>query len=275
MFGYFVCTRDKLEKEEIGRYQSMYCGLCKTLEKRFGQLSRMSVNYEMTFLTLFLSSMYEPEEQKTEFRCGIHPTHKRTASVNLYTEYAADLTVALAYYKCLDDWQDEKKHLQYQYSRLLKKGYHEVEKRYPRQCTALKEGLAQLSELEVSRDSGPDAAVNCFGRILSEIFVYEEDFWSGSMRSIGYDLGRFLYLMDATMDYKKDMKTGNYNPLVQMNKKPEEMESILGMMIGGAAQEFEKLPVVQDGHLLRNIIYSGVWQKYYAEMKREEKHHGR
>ena len=103
--------------------------------------------------------------------------------------------------------------------------------------------------------------------MLSELFVYEEDFWSNSLRAFGYELGRFIYLMDAAMDYKKDMKTGNYNPLFEMKKKPEEMEPILGLPLGNAMEVFEKLPLVQDEHLLRNILYGGVWQQYYAKIR--------
>jgi hypothetical protein len=106
---------------------------------------------------------------------------------------------------------------------------------------------------------------------MAELFVVEEDFWSNSLRSFGYHLGRFIYLMDATMDYEKDKKTGNYNPLRSMGRQPEEMEDLLNMTIGDATQEFEKLPLVQDAHLLRNILYGGVWQKYYARKDRKER----
>ena len=80
--------------------------------------------------------------------------------------------------------------------------------------------------------------------------------------------------MDAAMDYKKDMKTGNYNPLFEMKKKPEEMEPILGLPLGNAMEVFEKLPLVQDEHLLRNILYGGVWQQYYAKIRGKEKTDG-
>lgn len=275
MFGYIICNKEKLEPEEEQRYQSVYCGLCKTLEKRFGQLARISLNYDMVFLILFLASLYEPEETSDEFTCVFHPGHKKNSLINKYTEYAADMTVALFYYKCLDDWQDEHKHVEHWCMKKLEKGYQEVKRRYPRQCNAISEGIQKLNEIEHSATSQPDEAVNCFGRLMSEMFIYEEDFWSNSLRSFGYHLGRFIYLMDAAVDYKKDQKKNNYNPLIQMGKKPEEMEEILEMLIGEATRQFEKLPLVQDVHLLRNILYGGVWQRYSMEKSREEEQHGR
>lgn len=273
MFGYVMCNRGELNKEEQERYQSVYCGLCKALEKRYGQLSRLSLNYEMTFLILLLSSLYEPMETKQSFKCALHPLKNKIEVTNKFTDYAADMTIALTYHKCLDDWNDERKHLQYLYSTHLKKAYDEVRVRYPRQCKAIEEGLEELSVIENTKGITADSAVNGFGKIVSEIFVYEDDFWSKELRAFGYDLGRFIYLMDATIDYKKDLKTNNYNPLISMKKLPEEMEGVLKVMIGGAAARFEDLPLVQDENLMRNILYGGVWQQYNARKSKKEKKH--
>lgn len=275
MYGYICCNKSGLSEEEINRYQSAYCGLCNNLKTRYGQLERISLSYDMTFVILFLSSLYEPEEEAGEFRCGVHLLHKKTETENKFTAYAADMTIALSYYKCMDDWKDEKKYLKRLYAESIKKQYQEVAEKYPRQCKAISEGIRELEQIENSTaDTKPDDAVKCSGKMLSELFVYEEDFWSNSLRSFGFELGKFIYLMDASMDYKEDIRKHNYNPLIGMNKKPEEMKEILTMCIGNVTQIFEKLPLVQDQHLLRNILYGGVWQKYSEKMQRKEKKHG-
>ena len=109
MFGYIECNRSKLSREELERYQSVYCGLCRTLKERYGELERMSLSYDMTFAVLFLSSLYEPAEKVERFRCSVHPLRMRTSVQNKFTEYAADMTVVLAYFQALDDWKDDKK----------------------------------------------------------------------------------------------------------------------------------------------------------------------
>lgn len=271
MFGYIICNKNGLSTEEIDRYQSVYCGLCRSLGQRFGQMQRINLNFDMTFLVLFLSSLYEPEETKTEFRCGVHPGKKRVSIQNKYTDYAADMTILLSYYKCCDDWEDENNRLKYYYAKKLKKGYLEIEKRWPRQCESVRRSIEELGKIEKSCSSVPDDATNCSGKLLSELFVYEEDFWSGKLRSFGYELGKFIYLMDAAIDYKKDMKKKNYNPLFSMQKTPLEMQDTLVMTIGNATRQFEKLPLVQDEHLLRNILYGGVWQQYHAKITEKEK----
>ena len=271
MFGYVICNKEGLTPEEFARYRSFYCALCKTLGDKFGPMERISLSYEMTFLALFLTALHEPEEESSQFTCMLHPLHKKTYIKSPYIDYAADMTIAMAYYKCLDDWEDEHKITSKKYGDILEKSYKKIKQKYPRQCAAIAKGVENLKRIEKTTGSSPDEAVNCSGKMLSEIFVYREDFWSNCLREFGYELGRFIYLMDASMDYKKDLKRGNYNPLLKLGKQPEEMEEILTIAIGRAAHQFEQLPIVQDAHLIRNILYGGVWQRYYAMLKGKEK----
>ncbi len=271
MYGYISCSRDSLNAEEQERYQEIYCGLCKKLGREYGQLGRLSLSYDMTFLILFLSSLYEPEEKREPFRCGLHPRREKMAAENKFTGYAADMTIVLAYYKCLDDWKDENKRLKKMYASGIKGAFQRVREKYPRQCRVITEGIQRLDEIERTSVRNPDAAVNCSGRMLSELFVTEEDFWSGSLRDFGFELGKFIYLMDAAMDYDSDRKKHSYNPLICAGMRPEDMKELLAMSMGNVTQIFEQLPLVQDVHLLRNILYGGVWQQYSAKYFGKEK----
>ena len=274
MFGYIICNKQGLSEEELKRYRQMYCGVCRSLRNRYGQLSRFSLNFDMTFLALFLTALYEPEEEGGLYRCPLHPLKKQEFLHNVYIDYAADMTVALAYFKCLDDWEDERKGSRRLYAGLLKDPYREVSQRYPRQCENISRSLEELHAVEKSHPENADLAVNLSGQMLSEVFVCQEDFWSGTLRQFGFALGRFIYLMDASMDYAGDMRKKNYNPLFYMGKKPEEMEEILTGCISPAAAAFEQLPIVEDEHLIRNVLYGGVWQKYYAKFRGKETRHG-
>lgn len=275
MFGYIICNRNELSKEEIDRYRSVYCGLCMALKKRYGQLERFSLSFDMTFLAIFLNALYETEETSQEIRCVAHPLSKKNTVASKYVDYAADMTILLSYFKCLDDWEDERKHKSHIYGKVLKKDYMNIKAKYPRQCRSVEESLKELSIIEKSQDGLPDEAVNCSGKMMSELFVCEEDFWSKSLRQLGYELGRFIYLMDAVMDYKMDLKKGNYNPLVKMGKKPEEMEEILSMAVANATACFERLPIIQDEHIIKNVLYGGVWQQYYTKVIRKGEKDGK
>lgn len=267
MFGYVIANKECMSQEELNRYQGVYCGLCKALERDYGQLARISLNYDMTFLALFLSALYEPQEEQKHCRCVFHGMKERPMVENEYIDYAAAMTIALMYYKCLDDWKDERKFASKKYADLLEKSYCKVKEKYPRQCESIEQSIWKQGLAEKDPVNSVDDAINAAGMLLCELFVYKEDFWSEYLRTFGYELGRFIYLMDAVMDYELDLKKSNYNPLVKMHKKPEEVKELLEMAIGDATMEFERLPIMQDENLLRNILYGGVWQKYYEKVE--------
>lgn len=271
MFGYIQANLDGVTPEEKEKYQAAYCGLCHTLGKRHGLTSRLALSYDLTFLTLLFSSLYEPKEDTGESRCMIHPCKKRPFVINKWTEYAADMTVALTYFNCLDDWKDEHRVYQKCYASSLASKYKNVKEMYPRQCETIERELGILSDIENKKSENPDEAANSFGRLMASLFMPVNDNWTEYLGKIGYGLGKFIYIADAAVDYDKDLKKNNYNPLVSLEEKPEDMRPILKQLLGDVSEVFEMLPLVQDIGLLRNILYSGLWVKFNNEMKRQKK----
>ena len=104
---------------------------------------------------------------------------------------------------------------------------------------------------------------------MAELFVYKKDRWEPELRAIGYGLGRYIYLADAAVDFDDDMKSGNYNPLTSVELEPQELRAVLKSFLGDASEAFERLPLVQDVNLLRNILYSGIWMKYNQAIRPE------
>ena len=271
MFGYVRPNLTDMTAEEQARYRAHYCGLCHAIGARHGQLARMALTFDLTYLTIFLGSLYEPEEASGEGKCIPHPVKPHGWTRSKVTDYAADMTIALTYHKLLDDWQDDHNLAAKGASAWLKKAYAKVGAAYPRQCEAIERTLRDLAEVEKRRDPSPDAAARCFGELMAELFVMDEDYWANALRAFGYSLGRYIYLLDATCDYDKDVKSGSYNPVILMEKKPEDMRDTLELLLGDASAAFEKLPLIQDEAILRNILYSGVWQGYNEYLHKKDK----
>lgn len=232
MFGYIQANMSTLSPEEQMRYRSAYCGLCHVLGERHGFTSRLSLTYDLTFLTLLLSSLYEPEEKSGEGRCIVHPKKKHLYMINSCTEYAADMTVALAYYKCLDDWDDDKNISHKCYASMLKKRYETVKETWPEQCYGIEKSLRELSAIENEKRVDPDAASACFGRLMEYIVLYKKDHWEDRLRKLGFGLGQYIYLADAAVDLEEDRKHGRYNPLVNLSTPPESFRITLTMVLG-------------------------------------------
>lgn len=273
MFGYVTINQSDLTEAEKTRYQAYYCGLCRALQSRHGNIGRMTLSYDMTFLYVLLSSLYEPEEKVRDSTCILHPVKPRANLQNEIAAYAADMNIALAYHKCIDDWHDERKPVRWMESNLLAGAYRKVAAAYPEKCRVLEETLQALSALEKTGVPNVDTHANLTARMLGEIYVFRPgDPWEEDLRATGEGLGRFIYLMDAYEDFPEDRDKKRYNPLVKYAGR-DDYEALcregLSMMIAECTDAFEVLPLERDLRLLRNILYSGVWTRYTAIQRKK------
>ncbi|MEG1458324.1 MAG: DUF5685 family protein [Acetivibrio sp.] len=272
MFGYVQINQQELKIKDYEKYQAYYCGLCKTLKKSHGRKGQLTLTYDMTFLVIFLTALYEPEEHYSIQRCMMHPLKKHKILENEISVYAADMNILMTYYKCIDDWQDEKSLKGWLGSVFYKHRFQKVVHQYKRQSMVVEKSIHALRECEKSKETNLDVVSRCFGELIEELFVYKVDEWEDSLRKIGFFLGKFIYLLDAYDDLEKDKKNGNYNPFLTGDYQNKYKE-ILTLMMAECAKEFEKLPIIKEADILRNIIYSGVWMRYEEVKLRKDKKH--
>ncbi|WP_165252064.1 DUF5685 family protein [Adlercreutzia sp. ZJ304] len=283
MFGIAVARLDQVSDEEKERYQAFYCGLCRTLKRRYGQVSRAALSYDLAFLVMFLDSLTEPAQNCGAAHCISHPKKRMPYCESIYSDYAADLSVALAYHKCLDDVSDDGTARARTIEHMMRGHYAKAVKRIPEECSAIEGAMRKINQLEADADASPDACAREFGQLMGQLFAagcvwgrslspdsaWEGTMWARAAGEFGALLGRFIYLMDAAVDYAEDKKTGSYNPFVRLDANPGQMREILTVLAGDATSAFERLPLVQDVHLMRSVLYAGVWQKFnhtYKEM---------
>ncbi len=267
MFGYININQPEIKFKDFYKFRSYYCGLCSGLKRKYGNISRISLGYDMTFLSVLLSGLYDSETEAAEFRCIAHPLRKRVKRVNEFTEYAADMNLLLVYYKCIDDWQDQRRISRLLYSRLISSKVKKIFLRYPDKVKKIQTFLSEQSLIEKDKDSALESAAGCFGHVLAEVFAYKQDKWEHELRRMGFFLGKFIYFLDAYDDVFKDAENNCYNPFFDMVKEDdfnERAEEILRVMISESASAFEMLPIDENMDILRNIIYSGVWSRFEA-----------
>ena len=270
MFGFVTASLEELSEEQKNRYQSVYCGICRAIRDTDGQLCRLGLSYDMAFLALLLMSLYEPEEASGTGRCIAHPARRRPWTDNEYIRYAARMNVALAADKARDDWQDDGKYAAKLLAKVFGRHENEITAQYPRQCAAISACIRELSALEKAGCPNPDEPANCFGKLMAELLVVREDRWAEDLRQMGFFLGRFIYLADAAIDYRRDVKHGKYNPFAAQGggEDFERWEQYLVLAMAGCTAAYERLPLVEEKGILDNILYSGIWLSY-RRMQRE------
>lgn len=273
MFGYVIVNQKQLSDEDYRIYHSFYCGLCHQLKEMYGTMATRLLSNDMTFLKLVLTGLYEPKIRLTKEGCTMHPIKHHRTRMDVFDIYATQMTIVLAYYKALDDVHDEGKH-----KRRLKELtplFEEIKKEYPEKIFIIDSSLKRLTSLEEENCQDLDLMCNTFGKVLGEIFRYQDDMWSEELYILGTNLGKFIYLMDAYDDVEDDIRHHNYNPFIKYYEKEDfdhYVEKILTMFMSEATLAFERMPILEYSEIIRNILYSGVWSRFEAvKQKRNEK----
>lgn len=266
MFGYVKINKMDLTFREYEHYRGYYCGLCKYLKDNHGEISRLSLNYDITFLVILLTSIYRPEHTIIEEGCITNPFKKKKKIINEITEYAASMNVLLAYYKLEDNLNDDrgiKDILAYHiYKGKLELAYE----KYPKKAEFIKEQLDKLNNLEKERNTNIDMVSNTFGNIMGEVFAYKNDEFEQRLRMIGFNLGKYIYILDAYEDLEKDLKKGRYNPFLDYIDKKEELkervDKLISISLGIVGRNIDNLNIKVNTEIIDNIVYSGVFLRY-------------
>ena len=285
MFGYVTINRGELKVRELETYESYYCGLCRMLKDRYGLAGCTMLNYDMTFLGMLLSSLYEEKETPAKRVC--RPGSKKRLKKSLsngqmpkqvvITEslgYAADMNYMLAYHNHMDNWLDDHNLASLNMVHLMQKNYQKLAKKYPRQHKAIASYIQKLHVCEAANNPDIEAAANLTGEAMAEIYAAKNDVWQDTLRQMGYYMGKFIYLMDAYDDVEKDSKDGSYNPFKELYKQEdfdERVRQYLSLIMSCCCRAFEVLPIIDNAEIMRNILYAGVWVKYTRVMQERKK----
>lgn len=276
MFGFLIADKGSLTAEDEKRYRAVYCGLCRELQSQYGFAARLSLTYDFAFLIIILESLFEPEKICSSGPCAAHPFKKIESSASEITSYAADMSMVMAYLKAEDDKRDgDKVVIASAELALLQKKYGSVKLKYPEKCEKISAALESLYEYEKSGSTEIDDCSDCFGKALGEVFAYGSSRWTECLYRCGYLLGKFIYVYDACIDIERDIKQNSFNPFLGRGEEgfpgEEEQRELLEMLLGDFVSELDKLPLVEDTGLIKNIICSGVWQSINYKYRKPEK----
>jgi hypothetical protein len=284
MFGYILPDKPELKIKEYELFRAYYCGVCKSIGKRFGQLPRFTLNYDSAFLALMLSAVNGDVLEIKKETCIAHPIKKNyIVKNNEIVDYASDINVILAYYNLQDNWQDEKSVVSGTAMLALKRNFKKLKAKYGEKCDIIEKRLKKLSELEKQKCSSIDRAAEPFSKLMEEIFahtpVFREESDEKILRWLGYNIGKWVYVVDAFDDVNKDIISGSYNPFIYQytysdetveNFKArikEKVEFNLTYTLSQIAKAYDMLDLSNQINaqgkcgIIDNIIYLGMLKK--------------
>lgn len=258
MFGYVTTNSKSLSESDKKRYGRIYCGVCHALTEHHGKAAKFTLNYDITFLALLLSLIYENEEIAKSGRCISSPIKKKEYFFGDIYSYCADMNIILSYYNLLDDVSDDGSIGAKVGAKLLENSFTRAKTSHSEKAKRIEFSMEKLSELEKNGESNADTVADVFGDILGEIFSYGE--YGKKLYLLGKALGKFIYILDACVDIHADLKKGRYNPLTFSLNTDYDM--MLASLMADVEAKLKEFPDLYSDTIVKNIIYSGIWTEY-------------
>ena len=266
MFGYLQVDKAELKVREWEAYKSVYCGLCRQMGRDYSFLSRLALSYDCTYYAMLLMSVHRSCTGFDGGRCRFNPLKKcgfARCTDESYSKAAA-LSVISVYYKLLDDIRDSGffKRLGTRFLKLFFGHWRrKAVQKYPKIDTVVSDMLQMQFEAESADNTSCDAAAHPTAQMLAEVFALDaaDDMERRVFREFGYQLGRWVYFMDAADDYFKDKKHSAFNPFSAIEEKelPDFAQGILNQSLARAYDAYQLITIRDFKGILDNMILLG------------------
>ena len=277
MFGYVKACKPELKIKEYETYKAVYCSLCKKLGKSYGLLSRFTLSYDFTFLALLNMSLKEGCDGFERKRCAFNPLKKCNYCKNLDAiDMPAAAAMIMLYYKILDNIADERGFKKVTYwclKPIFSRAHKKAAQNYPQIEAAVSEYITAQNALEKANCTSIDEAADPTAKVMEKILMLcsETQMQKRVLQRIGYCLGRYIYLLDASIDLPEDIKKGSFNVLKNIDDDNinDRIKKQLYFCVNEAAKAFELLDIKKYKTILGNIIYLGLEETFLKELNNE------
>ncbi len=266
MFGYLQIQKSELLVREFDAYKAVYCGLCKQLGKDYSFPARFILSYDCTFYAMLLMSLKSSCEGFSDGRCRFNPLKKckfaRDKS-DCYSKVSA-LSVISVYYKLKDDITDSgffRRNLTRIILPVFSHWRKKAAKYYPYLDEYVSEMMDSQQNVEQDKNSSVDKSAHPTAQMLGKVLSHEsnDDVSKRVYYELGYHLGRWIYLIDASDDFIKDRKNGNFNPFAkyESNDAVDLMASVLSQSLARAYNAYNLIELTDFKGIFDNMLLYG------------------
>ena len=216
MFGYVTPVKEKLRSQDFVLYRAFYCGICVCL-KDYGSLPRFTTSYDITFLSVLVHDILTQDVEFLEGKCVGNPFHKKLmVKSNPLLERVCAANIIMSWYKLCDDVVDEGGAKRRLVRATLRKAYERARKLLPKADEIFASGYKRLRAMEKMGETSIDKVSDCFATMLRDLCLeVVEHNADENFQGLCYNVGKFVYLVDALDDIDEDAKKGNYNPFLR------------------------------------------------------------
>lgn len=289
MFGYISPLQNELKIKEYNYFKSYYCGLCYCLKDNFGNIPRLTLNYDLTFIGFLLDGLSKSPLKNKKVRCIKHPVnpsfiYEKTVAL----DYVSNLSILMFNYKLKDNISDDNSFKSKVYLSILSPNNRKIRNQYNNIQKIIQQNIAYLSYLEENKNfSSLDEICHPFADIMGmilKLYPYEFEDDSELIRNylykLGYFIGKWIYLIDALDDLETDIKKNKFNPYnILYNENNLNYKDLVNTIIfdidfnvlnsiSECSDYLGKINFKKHNEILKNIIELGMPNKYYEILYR-------
>ena len=278
MFGYLQIHKDELKVKEYEAYKSVYCGLCKQLGRDYGFLTRLILSYDCTFYAILLMSLKRSCTGFSDGRCKFNPLKKckfADCKDNAYSKASA-LSVISAYYKVVDDI-DDSGFFKRIALKIVKPFFGRRQKKAARRFPEIEIIVSEMMKNQKAAENDElvtiDKAANPTAKMISDLAALEggNELQKRVLSEFGYQIGRWVYLIDAADDYEKDKKSGNFNPFIKADINDKDyINSVLSQSLARAYDAYNLLDIIDFKPIIDNMMLYGFPNKQNAVLNNRQ-----
>lgn len=272
MFGYLDVDKQTLEEGQRGLWQTFMCGLCFSTKKLYGNFPRMFISNDVNFFNVLFHSILGQDIEIYESRCFSHPIKKRTIIKQTeLTDRLATANILLTYYNVYDDTVDGGSIGKTTVLKSLNRAHGRAKRDFPELDDVLAKRYQQLREMEQSGIDGIDRIAHAFSQLAEDFATLVlGDKATDHAKTLCYNLGKWIYLIDALDDAEKDLKKKQYNPFVahygaksfaELATKYDELQFEAFAVLNRIASAYNDLNLTKYTCILDNVIYKSIRNK--------------
>lgn len=265
-------------------YRLHYCGLCKTIGRKYDQKSRLLLNYDSVFLAEVLTHLASdsPEHWDAKIRGYQCFSVPQAGQIPVSLDYAADVNMLLAQLRFQDNQADDLKILWSALEKVFRKPFHKIQPLLHKWKVNEKSIQHWLTENQTREKSlvpsniqdwqsalsyyaTPTATITGYFFGLGAEVIGKPEIRNG-LYQLGYRFGELIYNLDAIKDFSEDHRMGQFNPLLGyfgVHRSQEELiastRDFLWELSAGIEQVIQELPLPENiqralqGRLVLNL----------------------
>lgn len=284
MFGYVVPDKPNMFIKDYTVYKAFYCGLCKSIGKKCGQLMRFTTNYDVTFLAVFMHAVRDRQVEFADEACILNPIKKKSiVKHNELMSAIVDTNTILAHYKLVDDICDERSaKAKFVDKAVLNRHYKRAKANLPKVDEVVAEGYERLRTMEKNNQAGADIVADAFAEIMKGISIeLAGDNYNSYVGDVMYNVGKWVYCADALDDIDDDFKGGKYNVFLAdysyvdkatfLKDKSEELQLLFMSCYDAINKAFDNLNIAKYEGVITNVLWYGLLAKTKELLRSETK----